>query len=139
MLNAKKGFTLIELLIVIVIIGILAGIVVGIVGTSANAKAKDAKLKANVHEVQNALEQYYIDNGTYPTDVATWATALVPAIGTKYLTSTDVTTGMNYTYDATAGSYVLSVVLNNNAEKVEGNVRAGSGQTKEFFVTSKQQ
>ncbi len=138
MLNAKKGFTLIELLIVIVIIGILAGIVVGIVGTSANAKAKDAKLKANVHEVQNALEQYYIDNGSYPVTTG-WAAALVPATGVKYLTGTDVTTGMDYAFDATAGSYVLSVVLNNNAEKVEGNVRAGSGQTKEFFVTSKQQ
>ena len=61
----KRGFTLIELLIVIVIIGILAGIVVGIVGVSATQKAQDAKLKANVHEVQNALEQYFIDKGSY--------------------------------------------------------------------------
>ena len=67
MLN-KHGFTLIELLIVIVIIGILAGIVVGIVGTSANNKAQDAKKKAVVHELQNALEQYYLDQNpnAYP-------------------------------------------------------------------------
>ncbi len=71
MLKNKKGFTLIELLIVIVIIGILAGIVVGLVGTNARRKANDSKKKAGVHEIQNALEQYFVDHNAYPGTLAT--------------------------------------------------------------------
>jgi len=75
----QKGFTLIELLIVIVIIGILAGIVIGLTGANARRKANDAQAKADMHEIQNALEQYFVDNDVYPADLAT----MVPT----YLTS----------------------------------------------------
>ncbi len=67
----KKGFTLIELLIVIVIIGILAVIVVGLVATNSKNRANDARKKSIMREVQTALEQYMIDNDTYPADIAT--------------------------------------------------------------------
>ncbi len=135
----KKGFTLIELLIVIVIIGILAGIVVGIVGTSANQKAQDAKLKANVHEVQNALEQYYIDKGNYPAQ-ADISTELVPTTGTKYLNSAGVINGLTYAVDATTGGYTLSFELKNQNEALGDNVRTNSTTSKkDYYVTSKQQ
>lgn len=77
-LKSTKGFTLIELLIVIVIIGILAGIVIGLTGTSARNKANDATAKSDMHELQNALEQYFIDNDAYPA-AATWQADLVTA------------------------------------------------------------
>jgi general secretion pathway protein G len=133
----KKGFTLIELLIVIVIIGILAGIVVGIVGTSANAKAQDAKLKANVHEVQNALEQYYIDKSAYPT-VAEGLAVLVSSTP-KYLNATSTYTGLTYT--PVGAGYELTFDLKNKNEKIDGiNVRAGAtAADRTYFVTSKQE
>ena len=134
----KKGFTLIELLIVIVIIGILAGIVVGIVGTSANNKALDAKSKANVHEVQNALEQYYIDKGAYPT--AAEGLAVLTTSDPKYLNSTSTYAGLTYEPTA-AGGYTLFFQLKNQSEALGDNVKTGlTGVTgKGYYVTSKQQ
>ena len=64
--NSEDGFTLIELLVVIVIIGLLGTIVAinvfGALGTSNVAKAK-----ADVATLESALEQYRLDNLTYPS------------------------------------------------------------------------
>jgi len=137
MFKAKRGFTLIELLIVIVIIGILAGIVVGVVGTSANNKAQDAKSKAAVHEVQNALEQYFLDNNsTYPAaaDAATMKTALVSA---QLLGDTASVTGLTYTHTASPEGYTLSFVLKNQNDS--GDNITGTSPNKTYQVTAKQQ
>ena len=136
MFKAKSGFTLIELLIVIVIIGILAGIVVGVVGTSANNKAQDAKQKAIVHEVQNSLEQYFLDNNsTYPAaaDAATMKTALV---GAKLLGDVNVDL-LTYTHTASPEGYTLSFVLKNQNDS--GDNVTGASPTKTYTVTAKQQ
>jgi len=137
MFKAKRGFTLIELLIVIVIIGILAGIVVGVVGTSANNKAQDAKGKAVVHEVQNALEQYFLDNNsTYPAaaDAAAMKTALVDA---ELLSDSSNVTGLTYTHTASPESYTLSFVLKNQNDT--GDNVTGTKPNKVYSVTAKQQ
>ncbi len=65
--NTKyKAFTLIEMLIVVTIIAVLASmILVGMGG--ARAKSRDARRIGDLHNVQNALELYYANNGTYPT------------------------------------------------------------------------
>lgn len=64
--SAERGFTLIELLVVIVIIGLLGTIVAinvfGALGTSNVAKAK-----ADISTLESALEQYRLDNLTYPS------------------------------------------------------------------------
>lgn len=135
MFKAKRGFTLIELLIVIVIIGILAGIVVGVVGTSANNKAQDAKQKAIVHEVQNALEQYFLDNNSaYPAsaDAAAMKTALVDAdlLGNV---SVDLLT---YVHTASPEGYTLSFMLKNQNDS--GDNITGTNPNKVYAVTAKQ-
>ena len=65
----QKGFTLIELLVVIAIIGLLASIVLVSVN-SAREKARDARRKADLHQIQLALEMYYDNNGHYPMVVS---------------------------------------------------------------------
>jgi len=60
------GFTLIELLIVITILGILATIV-GTRVIHQPDKARVAKAKMEIQILSQALQQYAIDNGTYPT------------------------------------------------------------------------
>ena len=63
----QKGFTLIELLIVIGVISILAGGLLILIDPGKQlAKARDAQRKADLHEIQNALEEYYNDHGQYP-------------------------------------------------------------------------
>ena len=63
---SENGFTLIELLVVIVIIGLLGTIVAinvfGALGTSNVAKAK-----ADIASLESALDQYRLDNLTYPS------------------------------------------------------------------------
>lgn len=145
MLRNRKGFTLIELLIVIVIIGILAGIVVGIVGTSARRKANDTKRKADFHELQNALEQYYVDNQAYPTvaqfnDTDTATNVLVKG---SYLKETPdamakkVSATTTYTYtQGTTADYKVTVLLENQADN--GPNTEGTDPAKVYFIQSKQ-
>ncbi len=61
----NKGFTLIELLVVIAIIGLLSSIVLVAVN-SARAKARDAKRKGDLHQIQLALQMYYNTYGGFP-------------------------------------------------------------------------
>ena len=60
----NKGFTLIELLVVISIIGVLATVVLGALG-DARGKARDAKRRSDIKNLQTALELHYLDKGSY--------------------------------------------------------------------------
>ena len=63
--KTNKGFTIIELIVVIAIIAVLSAIVL----TNVNgyqAKARDARRKADFHNLQTALELYRADHGDYP-------------------------------------------------------------------------
>lgn len=61
----QKGFTLIELLVVISIIGILAAIIT-VSSSSSRAQARDTERKSKVGLITAALEEYRIENRTYP-------------------------------------------------------------------------
>jgi type II secretion system protein G len=98
----KKGFTLIELLIVIIIIGILAVIVVGLVATNARDRAADAAAKADLREIQTALELYNVENGEYPADLTTIAVS-------GDVTIADYSAG----YTSTTDCYTLTYTLAN--------------------------
>ncbi|HEX7820231.1 MAG TPA: type II secretion system major pseudopilin GspG [Sphingobium sp.] len=64
--SAENGFTLIELMVVIVIIGLLATIVAINVIPAGN-KARVEKARADIATLEHALEQYRLDNLTYPS------------------------------------------------------------------------
>ena len=65
-LSFHGGFTLIELLIVIAIIGVLTALLTAnFVGV--RQRARDSQRKADLRQIQSALEFYRADNGTYPT------------------------------------------------------------------------
>ncbi len=72
--SRSAGFTLIELMIVVVIIGILAA--VGIANfISMQNRAKEGSVKANMHTLQMAIEDFsLLNDGQYPTS----ATSTVP-------------------------------------------------------------
>lgn len=129
-LKSEKGFTLIELLIVIVIIGVLAVIVIGLTGANARRKANDARAKADMHELQNSLEQYYVDNEQYPAEAA-WQTTLVTD---GYLEAVLTAPTGTYVYDETntQADYTLTYTLENTNDSGP-NVTAG-----DYILTNKQ-
>lgn len=66
--SRSKGFTLIELLVVIAIIVVLAA--AGFqAGAFAIRKAKQVKALAVCTEMEQAIQRFYDDNGTMPTQV----------------------------------------------------------------------
>jgi general secretion pathway protein G len=64
--KGEDGFTLTELMVVIFIIGLLATVVMIIVLPSQD-RAMVTKAKADIATLETALEQYRLDNLTYPS------------------------------------------------------------------------
>jgi len=64
--KSRDGFTLIEIMVVVVILGILAATIIPrFIGTTQEAKVSTAK--ANVAELESALERFNIHMDRYPT------------------------------------------------------------------------
>lgn len=78
--SAEHGFTLVELMVVIVIIGLLATIV-AINVIPATDKARTEKAKADVATIEQALEQYRLDNLSYPSSTEGLQALLAPPPG----------------------------------------------------------
>jgi general secretion pathway protein G len=64
--KARLGFTLIEILVVITVIGLLAALV-GPRILGRVSEAKSATAKAQVELLNVALDNYRLDNGSYPS------------------------------------------------------------------------
>ena len=64
--RAQRGFTLLELLVVMVIIGLLAGIVAPQY-FSQIGKSNTKVARAQIEALGQALDQYRLDTGRYPT------------------------------------------------------------------------
>jgi len=71
--NIYNGFTLIELIIVIAITAILVAVSLPNY-LSARERARDAKRKEEVKQMQTALRMYYSDYGSFPTAATTCGT-----------------------------------------------------------------
>jgi len=65
-MRSTKGFTLIEMMIVILVIAVLATIV-GLSVKNAGERSKNATLTAHLATLQNAVDLYNNDMGTYPS------------------------------------------------------------------------
>ena len=104
-----KAFTLIELMVVISIISIL--VVIGVVSYRKTYQlSRDSRRKADLAQIQQALETYRSENGSYPLNLSD----LTPA----YITTlpTDPKTGNSYTYQRVDSyHYNLSATLSDNS------------------------
>lgn len=66
-MNREHGFTLIELVVVIGILSVLSIMALATINPFAQfQKSDDARRKADLSQVQKALEQYYQDHQQYP-------------------------------------------------------------------------
>ena len=67
LLLSREGFSLIEVMIVVVILAILATLLAPHVMGRAD-DAKRAAAKAQIKNIENALQLYKLDNGIYPSN-----------------------------------------------------------------------
>lgn len=71
-MSGKRGFTLIELLVVLAIIGVLLALAVPRYFHSLD-RSKETVLRENLHQMREAIQQYYADKGKYPEKLETLA------------------------------------------------------------------
>ena len=115
-IKKSKGFTLIELLIVLAIIGVLTSFLMANI-LNARLRARDAQRKADLRQVQAALELYRSDQGSYPpAPLPSCGSSLVMG-GTTYMQKIpcDPSNSGQYVYNyATTGTtYTLTACLEN--------------------------
>ena len=63
--RGDRGFTIIELLAVVTIMGLLGALVVGL-SRFASEKSAEAKVRADLELLRNAIEEYRIQRAGYP-------------------------------------------------------------------------
>src|SRR5215469_16953052 len=114
--RTQDGFTLIEIMVVILIIGLLALMVVPRLRGVAD-RAKKTKAQADIQEIKQALDRYYLDSGSYPTsDQGLQALVTPPSTGRQsanyeqggYIEKLpNDPWGNPYSYQSDGSSYVL--------------------------------
>ena len=78
--KAQAGFTLIEVVAAAALLGLLVTMAMPSLST-ANARVKNARLKADLATIDQAIQLYVIDNGSLPSNLA--------ALRTTYLTGNE--------------------------------------------------
>jgi len=130
----KKSFTLLELLIAIVILGVLSALISGNFITSLK-KGKDARRKADLEQIQRALEMYYEDKRIYPNSInfggKLCETQFCNSNEKVYMQKVpnDPNNSYTYQYQSDGNYYRLFSCIENNLDKGPGVKQDGYSDT----------
>ena len=75
----RKGFSLLEMIAVITLIGIVAAVTLYRLNGVNQNTARTNVANENVALIQAAVERYYFENGSFPTDVGTLVPTYLPS------------------------------------------------------------
>jgi prepilin-type N-terminal cleavage/methylation domain-containing protein len=90
--SQTKAFTLLEILLVVGIIAILAGIVIVAINPSKQiATVRNTQRLSDIKQINSALQQYYINNGSYPNSLLGDLTEICDTGALATTTNSDVT------------------------------------------------
>lgn len=67
--NSQAGLTLMELVIVVLVIGTLSGIAVNVINSESQQNyANDSVKRANLRQIADGVEAYFVSERSYPDD-----------------------------------------------------------------------
>lgn len=135
----NNGFTLIEVIVVVSILSVITLAVITILNPVLQIqKARDTQRKADLSQIQKALESYYQDNGSYPQSTsspyqipgAAWNTPWRPYMN---LLPKDPSSG-RYVYYSDGQSYYLYANLERGSKDTQAcaNLNANECGNKPF-------
>ena len=129
----QKGFATLEVILMVMVIGILASIAVPRF-TSVTTAANTAKIQADLSTIDTAIAIYYMEHGSYPTQLNQLTDYLrgadgdiKPPSGKCYLN------GAETAVDVPAQAYTIQAASGNN----EARAILGTDNTAEKFYTPK--
>ena len=147
-MKRTKGFTLIELMIVVAIIGILSAIAIPAY-TDYVTRAKIPEATSTLADLRVKMEQYYLDNRTYPTGgcvvvvlpAVLGATELAVPAAANFAFSCGTPTATTYTLtamgEAGRGMSGFTYTLNQRNDKATTAVPTGWTSNAACWVTKK--
>lgn len=107
-MKKQSGFSFIELLVTISIIAIIAAVGLATYSTSQQ-KSRDAKRKADLKQIQVALEMCRSETGSYPNSLGTSISCGTPSV--VYMSEVpaepNTDTPYDYNYNAADNTYEL--------------------------------
>jgi len=137
----SAGFTLIEIVLVMALIGVLATWMVSLIDPAAQfKKGRDAERKAELVQIQAALELYRADQGQYPPSPLPDCGSPLESGNVVYMQKVPCdTNNENYDYQRpTQATYTLIACLENknDPQKDETNNSFCTGDTVSYTLTN---
>lgn len=137
MIKKEKGFTLLELLVVIGIIAMLLGLL-SVSYTAAQRRGRDSRRRSDVKAMQEALEQYYVENTyVYPSGDCSGADEYIKGVWPTTDPSGGAYEGIN-ACAATSYCICASMEVEDVGNSVDGSCSWGGGSLDYYCVASLQ-